>query len=145
MPEMKVGAQTIEHGRAYFGPGARLSVSDTDVEGLVAQGCTIVEPEAANKEPEMDLTGAAGSMSLEEAFVEMVARAAQGEGEDLFTQDGRPEVRALKQLTGRGVTAELRDTAWAAFVAATETLDEREDEATPDNEAETISEPASEA
>ncbi|MEQ9518495.1 MAG: hypothetical protein RLN89_03545 [Parvibaculum sp.] len=122
MPKMIVGNVTVEFNRAFFGPGARVDVSDTDVAALVALGCTIVEAEAAPEDIElqMKLDDEDGTepISLEEAFAMMEVSLAGGTGQDYFTQDGRPDVRVLKQLTGLPITADERDAAWAGYKAA---------------------------
>ncbi len=100
----------IEDGKTRWEPGDELAADELlagEVEEFLAAG--ILEPLAAPTEG-----GPSDPGARQAAIVAGIAQLTPG-NEDHWTRGGKPEIAALKEITGlTNITGAERDAAWAA-------------------------------
>ena len=102
-----LGGSIIPEGTVFDNPGDMLAagLSQADVESLCAGGAIAPTPEP---EPEPE--------PPRQAQLHRAIAALTPDEPDHWRQDGRPEIRALKQLSGiKKITGAERDAAWASY------------------------------
>lgn len=114
-----IAVHAIKAGGQYYEPGARLSLPASEAQRCAEAGAVSIGDSADAPSAEGAARPSSEPPSLHEEIVQAIGML-DPENEDDFTKAGKPDVSALEVTLGKGITAEQRDAAWAAFQEARE-------------------------